>query len=168
MPDGLKTDSYPLGLPEPARLRKGAQDVVTYIHSVPIQAKSNAEITVIFTTFELTQEAIKNASVIAMRQGARVAVVAAQVVPYPLPLDEPPVPYGFIFRRFEALVDQFPVKTEFRVFLCRDQMQCFKSILSIDSPIVMGVRKRFWPTREARLARKLRRAGHEVTLVEKE
>jgi hypothetical protein len=162
MPDSQKSNAYStIGLPE-------TQDVVTYIHSIPVQANSKLEITVIFTTFDLTQEAVKNAGALAMRLGARVAVVAAQVVPYPLPLDRPPVPHGFIFRRFEALVDQFPVKTEFRVFLCRDQLQCFKSILSSGSPLVMGIRKRLWPTRDERLARQLRRAGHEVILVEAE
>jgi hypothetical protein len=169
MPHGLKTNSYTsIGLPEAATLREGTKDVVTYIHSLPVKTKSKVEIAVIFTSFDLTQEAIKSASVMAMRVGARVAVVAAQVVPYPLPLDKPPVPYGFIFRRFEALVEQFPMKTEFRVFLCRDQLQCLKSLHSTGSPIVMCIRKSFWPTRDKRLARKLRRAGHEVTLVEKE
>jgi hypothetical protein len=169
MTHGLRTTPDPaIGSPEAARLGKRPQDVVTYIHSLPILTKPKSEITVIFTSFELTQEAVKSAGALAMRVGVTLAVVAAQVVPYPLPLDQPPVPYGFIFRRFEALVDQFPVKTEFRVFLCRDQLQCLKSILSTDSPVVMGVRKSLWPTRDRRLARQLRRAGHEVILVEME
>jgi hypothetical protein len=169
MPGGLKMNSYTsIGLAEPARLRKGTQDVVTCIHSLPIQTKPKVEITVIFTSFDLTQEAVKSAESLAMRVGVPVAVVAAQVVPYPLPLDRPPVPSGFIFRRFESIVKQLPVKTEFRIFLCRDQMQCLKSILSTDSPVVMGVRKRFWPTRDERLAQRLRCAGYDVTLVKKE
>jgi hypothetical protein len=168
MPDGSKTISSPNGIPEAPELEKHPWNVVVNIPWLPAQTKSKVEVTVIFTTFELTRKAVKNAGALAMRAGARIAVVAAQVVRYPLPLDQPPVPYGFIFRRFEAVVEQLPVKTEFRVFLCRDQLQCLKSILSIDSPIVMGVRKRFWPTRDERLAHKLRRAGYDVTLIERE
>jgi hypothetical protein len=169
MRDYLKTNSYAsTGLQQASRSAQRTQDRVTYIHSVPVQAKSTSEITVIFTSFESTQKALLNAGALAMRLGTHVAVIAAQVVPYPLPLDKPPVPYGFIFRRFESIVDQFPVKTEFRVFLCRDQLQCIKSLLSTSSPVVMGVRKKLWPTRDLRLARKLRRTGYEVILVETE
>lgn len=166
--DSIKTNSYTAGLSKVARSAQGIQDRVTYIHSVPAQAKSTSEITVIFTSFELTRKAVMNAGTLAMRLGTHIVVMAAQVVPYPLPLDQPPVPYGFLFRRFEAVIDQFPVKTEFRVFLCRDQLECMKSLLSTGSPVVMGVRKRLWPTREARLARQLRRAGYEVILFEME
>jgi hypothetical protein len=40
--------------------------------------------------------------------------------------------------------------------------------LSTGSIVVLGGRKRWWPTREKKLARQLRRAGHEVVFKETE
>jgi hypothetical protein len=47
-------------------------------------------------------------------------------------------------------------------------METLAAVLEPHSLIVLGARKRWWPTQEKRLARKLRRAGHEVILEEKD
>jgi hypothetical protein len=130
--------------------------------------ESQPEVFVFFTSQEQTLKALKKAGDLARPIGARIVVLVAQIVPYPLPLDKPPVRLKFIIRRFETIASQYPVKTEVRVYLCRDQLEMLKRTLSSNSPVVIGTRKRWWPTREARLARKLRRAGHEVILVETE
>ena len=63
---------------------------------------------------------------------------------------------------------QFPVQIKISAYLCRDPLEALKRILNRNCPVVMGVRKRWWPTRDERVARKLRRAGYNVILVETE
>jgi len=130
--------------------------------------KSQLEIPVILTSFKSTQAALERAGVLATRHGARITLIAVQVVPYPLPLDKPPVPLGYIIRRFEEILSQSLPKAEIRIFLCRDQMEALKRILTPYCPVVLGIRNKRWWSRESRLARGLRHAGHEVILVETE
>jgi hypothetical protein len=61
-----------------------------------------------------------------------------------------------------------PVETIVRVFLCRDRLETLSMVLKPHSLVVVGGRGRWWPTAEERLARRLRRAGHEVIFEETE
>ena len=130
--------------------------------------EAGLSVVVVFTSANQTLKALEQALVLARRLGAGVEVVAVQIVPFPLPLDRPPVPFEFIMKRFAALIDQGAEKTSISVYLCRDQLIALKRVLKPNSLVVMGTRKRWWPTREERVARKLRRAGHDVILVETE
>jgi hypothetical protein len=123
---------------------------------------------VIFTSTTGTLKALEKAAEVVTPFDARIMIIAVQVVPFPLPLDRPPVPFEFIIRRFRDMATRFPKKTRVSAYVCRDQIEALKQILPPGSPIVIGIRKTWWPTRDRRLARKLRRAGHEVTLVETE
>jgi hypothetical protein len=123
---------------------------------------------VIFTSIHSTLKALKKAREIARWVGANVVVVVAQVVPLPLPLDEPPVPMEFVLKRFEQMADASQEKTLVSAWLCRNPMEAFKRILNRDCPVVIGVRKGWMPSRDKRLARKLRRAGYDVVLVKTE
>ena len=143
----------------------------------PIREKADAlrispelqlSVFVIFTSTPQTLKALEKAAAIAKPFGAGIAVLAVQTVPFPLPLDRPPVPFEFIIKRFQEMAGEFPEKTKVFVYVCRDQMEALKRILPPNSSIVMGLRKRWWPTRDRRLAKKLGRAGHEVTLIETE
>jgi hypothetical protein len=124
------------------------------------------EVFVVCTSQEQTLIALKKAGDLARPIGARVVVLVAQMVPYQLPLDEPPVSATFTMRRFEMIASQYPTKAEVRVCFCRNQLEMLKSSLNPNSLVVLGTRNRWWLTHEARLARRLRRAGHEVILVE--
>jgi hypothetical protein len=94
--------------------------------------------------------------------GARVTVLAAQVVPYPLPLERPPVPIEFTQRALLRLVSDEEVETAIEVRLCRDSEETIREALAPESVVVMGGRRRWWPIREWLLAWKLRRDGHHV------
>lgn len=133
-----------------------------------ISPESQLEIFVFFTTQDQTLKALKKACDLARPICASIVLLAAEIVPYPLPLDRPPVRLEFILRRLVTIASQYPVKTEVRVYLCRDQLVALRRVLRPNSVVVVGTRKRWWPTREARLARKLRRAGYEVILAETE
>jgi hypothetical protein len=151
-PDLERTDDLISGETEPQR----------------ITHESQPEVFVLFASQEQTLKALKKACDIAKPMCAGIVVLAAEIVPYPLPLDRPSVRLEFIIRRFQKIAGQYPAKTEVRVYLCRDQLEALKRVLEPNSTVVIGTKKRWWPTREARLARKLRRGGHKVILEETE
>ncbi len=123
---------------------------------------------IIFTSIDRTLKALEKASQLANPLRTRIEILAVQTVPYALPLDEPPVPFEFLVRRLEEMADQFPEHTRISTYLCRDSFEALKRILDGNCPVVMGIRKRWLPTFDERLARKLRRAGFNVILVETE
>jgi hypothetical protein len=125
-------------------------------------------VVVVFTSVETTVRALRKAGALATRLSAHITLVVPQVVPYPLPLTSPPVLLDFSERRFRVLAAESPVETTVRLYLCRDQTETLAAVLEPHSLIVIGGRKRWWPTQEKRLARKLRRAGHEVLFEETE
>ena len=130
------------------------------------QEESKLEIVVIFTSVNPTITALKKAGALAESLGAITTLVVPQVVPYALPLTSPPVLLDFQENRFREIAKGSPVNIRVLLYLCRDTLETLKVVLKSRSLIVVGARKRFWPTREKSLARKLRRLGHEVILTE--
>src|SRR5882672_5405374 len=125
-------------------------------------------ISVVFTSVAPTLLALKEAAGLATSLGARITLLVPQVVPYPLPLESPPVLVEFNEKRFRLIASQSPVETTVRIYLCRDGLQTLMNVLSPGSIVVIGGQKRWWPTREKKLARRLRRDGHEVFFKETE
>ena len=131
------------------------------------QEGSQLIISVIFTTVESTLAALRKASSLANRLSARITLVVPEVVPYPLPLDRPPVRHEWNARRLRLIASDRPVETTVRIYLCRDPLDTLLTVLTPRSLVVLGGSKRWrWPTREKKLARRLRRAGHEVIFTE--
>lgn len=130
----------------------------------PLAGEESAavEVSVIFTSVEGTLAALRQAGMLADRLHARISLIVPQVVPYPLPLTSPPVLLDFNERRFRVLAGQSRVETTVRIYLCRDPLEMLTGALKPRSLVVVGGRNRWWPTREWALARRLRRAGHEV------
>jgi hypothetical protein len=125
-------------------------------------------VAVVFTSAGATIAALKQAGALADRLSARVALLVPQMVPYPLPLESPPVLLDFSERRFAEIAKESPVETVVQIYLCRDRQDTLLAVLSPRSLVVIGGRKRWWPTQEKHLARILRRAGHEVIFTETE
>jgi hypothetical protein len=125
-------------------------------------------ICVVFTSVESTLTALRKAGTLADSLGARIALLAPQVVPYPLQLENSPVPVSWNESRFEEIASQSPAATAVHIYLCRDRFQTLRSVLRSGSIVFVGCRRRSWFTSEVRLARKLRRLGHEVILTESE
>ena len=100
---------------------------------------------------------------------ARISLIVPQVVPFPLPLTSPPVLIEWNERRFQVIASGSPIETKVSVYFCRDQMDLLAEVLNPGSLVVLGTHRRWWwPTPERRLARKLRKVGHEVVLTELE
>jgi hypothetical protein len=123
-------------------------------------------ITAVFTSVESTLSALKKAGAVAQGLNAHITLIVGQIVPYPLPLASPPVLLDFNERRFRVLAGASPVETTVRIYLCRDRMEMLQTVLKPRSIVVVGARKSWWPSPEKRLARSLRRAGHQVILTE--
>lgn len=121
---------------------------------------------VVFTSLDRTLNALEKASQLAKPLQAGIEVLAIQTVPYSLPLEDPSVPSQFLVRRLEEMAAHFPGQFRISAYLCRDLLDALKRILNRDCPVVMGVGNRWWPTREQRAARRLRRAGYNVILAE--
>ena len=130
------------------------------------EANSKFNIAVVFTSIESTLSALRKAGTLANRLCACITLIVPQVVPYPLPLNSPPVLPDFTERHFRVLADESPVETTVRIYLCRDRVETLRKVLKPHSLVVIGGCRGWWLTRENRLARQLRRSGHEVVFAE--
>jgi hypothetical protein len=137
-------------------------------HAPESGADSQMEVSVVFTSVKATLAALRTAGALAHRLRSRITMVVPQIVPYPLPLTSPPVLLDFSERQFRVLAGQSPVETTVRIYLCRDRLDALLLMLKPRSLVVIGGRRRWWPTADARLIRQLRRAGHEVVFAETE
>ena len=139
------------------------------VYNLPADSRDQRlEVSVVFTTTSGTLSALKRAARLAQDLTSKITLLLPQVVPYPLELTEPPVPTRFNLRRLRAIALQSPLPTDVRLCLCRDRAAAVASQLRPGSLVVLGTRKRWWPTRDERLAATLRKAGHEVIVVETE
>lgn len=123
------------------------------------------EVDVIFTDGDGTLTALKTAGVLAHSLRARINLLAFQVVPLAFPLARPHVSIPFIEQRLLDLASQGaqgPLDTTVQLYLCRDERHALVQVLRPKSVVVIGGRKRWWPTKEQRLAEQLRQDGHQV------
>jgi hypothetical protein len=136
--------------------------------ATPESDDSNVQgsVVVIFTSTKRTLKALEEAGTLAKHLGTRVVVVAAQVVPYALPLDETSFPMQFVLRHFAETAARLPIQFSIIPYLCRSRLEALRQILPQNSPTLIGIRKSRWFTRDERLVKKLRRAGHPVIAVE--
>jgi hypothetical protein len=132
------------------------------------ETDSKLNISVVFTSVDATLAALKEAANLASSLGGHITLIVPQIVPYPLPLTSPPVLVDFNERRLRVIASDCRVETRVSIYLCRDPLETLKSVLQPHSVVVVGSRKRWWPTAEKRLASKLRRAGHEVVVTERD
>src|SRR5690242_13531111 len=132
------------------------------------EADQKLNIAVVFTSVESTLAALKEAGNLANSLGAKITLVVPQVVPYPLPLESPPVLLEFNENRFRQIAAQSPVETTVQIYLCRDGLATLMKVLTPSSLVFIGAKRRWWPTRERSLVRRLRKGGHEVVFKETE
>ena len=130
------------------------------------ESEGKLEITVIFTSADATLAAIDRAAALLNGLNGRISVVAAQSVPYPLPLERPPVLLDLNQQRLIDIASKSPVETTVHLYLCRWRSETLASALKPGTVVVIGGRKRWWPTWEKSLARKLRRTGFTVIFLE--
>jgi hypothetical protein len=117
-----------------------------------------------YTTLELTKAALRHAGV-CTDLNVSVSLVDIQVVPFPCPLHQCPIDKEFSQRRLRDLFDQSGLPGSTNVLYARDWSEGFCRALEPDTLVVLTTKKRWWRTREEKLARALMKAGHQVMLV---
>jgi hypothetical protein len=122
---------------------------------------SKLEIVVLHTEAAATVSALKMAAELASGL-APVRLLAIQVVPYPLSLDAPPVSVEFLEQHFSQIAQEAAVEAAVDIRLARDAADVIESELGPHCVVVIGGRRRWWPTASMRLARRLERLGHQV------
>jgi hypothetical protein len=122
------------------------------------------EVNVVFTTEQGTVAALRTAGNLARQLNAGIRLLVTQVVPYALPLDRPKVSVGFIQDRCRSMALECTGVTEIRVnvYLCRNRSQALRRVLSANSLVIVGGRRRWWHGAEQKLAKMLEADGHQV------
>jgi hypothetical protein len=133
------------------------------------QEPSRLVVNLIFTNQQATVQALESVECLARDLGACIRLRAAIAVPYSLPFDEPAVSAAFLERSLFDLISRFArdgFQATAHLYLCRDREKAFLQVLGPNSLVVIGGRKRWWPTDASRLATGLRSAGHRVVFVD--
>ena len=132
----------------------------------PNSLNADTVVNVIYTDLPGTLAALQSAEALAQRLQARITLLAAHSVPYDLPITHPPVSLEFVRRRLVELAQQAKLRTSVEIYICRDRTLCIQQVLSSKSLVVLGVKRRWWPTMESKLAKRLESAGHQIIFVE--
>ncbi len=123
-------------------------------------------VSVLFTTEEDTLAAARVGAVLAEAMAVPLTVIHFRTVPYPLSVHAPagvsPVESDAFRRRLESA----GVDARVRVYLCRQRESVVPMAFRGHSLIVMGGRRRWWPTAAERWRRRLEAAGHFVLFVD--
>src|SRR5437899_13036014 len=117
-----------------------------------------------YTTPELTRAALRHAGVCSDLD-VHVALLDIQVVPFPCPLNQPPINKEFSKRRLQQLLQENRLSGQAAVVYTRDWFEAFEKMLEPKSLVILATKKRWWPTRQDKLARTLAKAGHQVMLL---
>ena len=126
-------------------------------------------VTVISTTQEGTTAALNAARWLGKNLEARITLLTMEVVPFHLPLDQPPLALEFTtdHQCSVTLGSNAEEKAVInRVYLCRDPEGDLSSVLRRRALVVIGGRRRWWLSSEERLERALRRLGHHVIFID--
>ena len=127
---------------------------------------STKAVYVMHTTVDETLAAIRVAADFAAVLSVPVTVVHFRTVPFTLPVETPP---GISPIETEAFAERLAAEgldVRLRVYLCREERQAAPSAFERHSLIMVGGRRRWWPTRASRLGRMLEAAGHFVVFVD--
>ena len=122
-------------------------------------------ITIPYTTPQLTREALRYAGVCTDALDVHIHLIDVHTVPFPCPMECPPVSKEHSERRLLELAQQSRLPGRAHVVYSRDQFEGFLGALPPKSLVVIATKKRWWPTRETKLARFLTQAHHEVMLL---
>jgi len=122
------------------------------------------DVVVLYTSAELAEAALKRAEELAHGMEVRVRLVSAQIVPYPLPVNQPPVNLQHLQHELELISERSGLEVEAEIVLARDIQTALQKALEPHSVVVLASRRRLWRTKEESLRKECVKAGHEVVL----
>jgi hypothetical protein len=132
-----------------------------------ISDREPMEVNVIYTEPKATNGALNVAESLAEGLGAAIRLRAAISVPLRLGLDQCPVSIPFMEELLAGLVgERNGCEHTVHLYVCRDAMQTLLREMKPKSIVVVGGRRRWWPTATSRLERVLRTKGHRVVFVD--
>jgi hypothetical protein len=102
------------------------------------RGRDSHHIYVIFTDTARTKTALLAAARLARGLGLPLELLTAQIVPYPLPLNEPPVSIDFVARAMSRLVADLEADISVRILLCRDADETLRNAVRPDALVVIG------------------------------
>jgi len=123
------------------------------------------DVVVPYTSPDITARVVRKAAALAAGLNATLKLVAVYVAPYPAELRCPASMQEHLTARLSEIAERSPLPAHVHLAVARDRAVGFGQILKPASAVLMGSRKRWWRTREERLARELAHAGHSVTLL---
>jgi hypothetical protein len=105
----------------------------------PAEARGpDSRVYVIFTDAPETRTVLSAAASLAHGLDLPLEVLAAQIVPYPLPLDAPPVAVDFAEQAMTRLVAGLDAQVAVRILLCRDADETLRKAVGPDALVVIG------------------------------
>jgi hypothetical protein len=123
------------------------------------------EIVVPYTSDEMAAKVMLPATTMTRGLDATLKLVAVYVAPYPAELRCPAPMERHLTARLTDLASRTSLPACIHIVVSRDRGEGFRQILRPGSAVLLGSRKRFWRTREEKLARALTRQGHHVSLI---
>jgi hypothetical protein len=128
-------------------------------------AGAEIEVVVPYNERALTEAVLRRAAVLTAGLKAAIRLVAVHAIPYPLPFHCPTALHAHLVEQLVDLASRCPSSVDPQVVLARYRDDGFRHVLKPASIVLIGTRKRPWPTREEKLARSLARDGHQVALL---
>jgi len=123
------------------------------------------ELAVLYTNPALTAATLEAALQLARGCAAGVTIVAVHVLPYPAPLAVQEGIREHLEAELSGIARTCPVAIRLKLVFARNRAEVYRQLLERGALVVMGTRRRWWPTREERLARRLAAGGRSVALV---
>lgn len=128
-------------------------------------AEPQLAVHVVVTSTGKARKALEAANRLAGDLNCRLVALVPEVVPFPLPLDKPAVPAEFRASQMLRAFEGTGVAAEIRLVMCRAEDRALLELLKPRSLVVISASGHWWPTRESRLAKSLRKAGHHVFVI---
>jgi hypothetical protein len=123
-----------------------------------VQEEQQLAIHVAFTSDRETVAALRYAAKLASGLGARLLIVAPQVVPWAAEIDHPPVSPDFTSAKMLRLAAEAGVEADVHVVLCRDRVEGLESVLGTNAVVIAG---------KNALRHQLEKRGHHVLVVDR-
>jgi hypothetical protein len=130
---------------------------------VPVHTDS---VSVLFTTEEATLAAACVAAPLAAAMAVPLTVIHFRTIPFPLFVDAAASLSSIDHDAFKERLQAQGVDARVRVYLCRNRDSVIPMAFRGHSLIVLGGRRRWWPTAAERWRRRLEAAGHFVLFVD--
>jgi hypothetical protein len=126
-------------------------------------------VNVIATTEKGTIAALRAAARLTTNLEAQIILIAVETVPWPCPLEKPPVPVAFLERMLCGLASNAGTGEQevfIQLYLCRNPRESLRKVLRPESLVLIGGQSRWWSRREWHLYTFLGGLGHRVIFVD--